>query len=130
MNERSYLMNFIARSRVFIFAAFAVFLFVFVFFIVQAQAQQILQFKSEDKNYTAALAAVAADEAEKDINIEEKIKSDEDFQPEDFGLQSVGLLPTNPFYFFKNTRRGVTSFFTFNLIKKEELNLQFAAEKF
>ena len=129
MNERSYLMNFIARSRVFIFAAFAVFLFVFVFFIVQAQAQQIFQFKSEDKNYTAALAAVAADEAEKDINIEEKIKSDEDFQPEDFGLQSVGLLPTNPFYFFKNTRRGVTSFFTFNPIKKAELNLQFAAEK-
>ena len=124
----NYFINIKIKSRFLILAAFAVFLLVFGFFVFKAEAQ-VSQFKPGDKNYTAALAAVAAEEAKEDINVEEKVKNDEDFNPEDFGLESVGMLPTNPFYFFKNARRGVTSFFTFNPVKKAERNMQFAAEK-
>lgn len=58
-----------------------------------------------------------------EITIEEEVTS------EDLGIEDPGLLPTSPFYFFKEWGRGVQSFFTFNPIKKVELELRFVNEK-
>jgi hypothetical protein len=87
------------------------------------------QFYNQDpRNLTAAITAAAQD-AESEINIEEKINLDEDFQPEDFDLEGVGMLPTNPFYFLKDARRGIASFFTFDPVKQTERRMQYASEK-
>ncbi len=53
----------------------------------------------------------------------------ETVKAEDFGLSTPTLLPTSPFYFIKNISRGFQRFFTFNPIKKVELELKFADEK-
>ena len=58
-----------------------------------------------------------------ETTIEEEVTS------EDLGIEDPGLLPTSPFYFFKEWGRGVRSFFTFNPIKKGELELRFVNEK-
>ena len=42
---------------------------------------------------------------------------------------SVGLLPSNPFYFLKEWRRDVRKFFTFSDIRKAELELKVSDEK-
>ena len=47
----------------------------------------------------------------------------------DLEVEDVGLLPTSPFYFFKEWGRGVQSFFTFNSIAKAELEAKFSNEK-
>ncbi len=39
------------------------------------------------------------------------------------------LLPTNPFYFFKEWQRGIKRFFTFNPVSKAELEAKFVEEK-
>jgi hypothetical protein len=41
----------------------------------------------------------------------------------------VGVLPTNPFYFLKEWGRGFRLFFTFNSVKKAELQLRYLDEK-
>lgn len=41
----------------------------------------------------------------------------------------VGLLPDNPFYFLKNWRREIIKFFTFDPVKKAELELRYSDEK-
>ena len=50
----------------------------------------------------------------------------------DLGIDSVGTLPTSPFYFLKEWKRGITRLFTFDSIAKAELELnitnQIAAE--
>lgn len=48
---------------------------------------------------------------------------------EDLGVSEPTLLPTSPFYFFKNFSRGVQRLFTFNPVRKVELELKFADEK-
>lgn len=48
---------------------------------------------------------------------------------EDLGIEDTGILPTSPFYFFKEIGRGVQSFFTFNSVAKAELELRFTNEK-
>lgn len=47
----------------------------------------------------------------------------------DLGVQDAGILPTNPFYFFKEMKRSVQSFFTFNSVAKTDLELKIANEK-
>jgi flagellin-specific chaperone FliS len=47
----------------------------------------------------------------------------------DLGVQDPGLLPTNPFYFLKEWRRSIRSFFVFNPIGKAELDLLVANQK-
>ena len=47
----------------------------------------------------------------------------------DLEIEDPGLLPTSPFYFFKEWGRGVQSFFTFNSVAKAELEVKFANEK-
>ena len=48
---------------------------------------------------------------------------------EDLEVKDPGLLPTSPFYFFKEASRGFQSFFTFNRVAKAELEVKFANEK-
>ena len=47
----------------------------------------------------------------------------------DLGVSEPTVLPTNPFYFFKEIGRGLQSFITFNPVAKAELELKFANEK-
>lgn len=47
----------------------------------------------------------------------------------DLGTSEPTLLPSSPFYFFKNWSRGIQKALTFNPVKKVELELRFADEK-
>jgi len=48
---------------------------------------------------------------------------------QDLGVPEPTVLPTSPFYFFKEMGRGVQSLFTFNPVAKAELELKIANEK-
>lgn len=48
---------------------------------------------------------------------------------QDLGVENPGILPTSPFYFLKNISRGAKRFFTFDPIKKAELELNIANEQ-
>ncbi len=43
--------------------------------------------------------------------------------------QNPGILPTNPFYFIKEWRRGIVRFFTFNDVSKASLELKIADQQ-
>ncbi|OHA67746.1 MAG: hypothetical protein A3C82_01775 [Candidatus Wildermuthbacteria bacterium RIFCSPHIGHO2_02_FULL_47_12] len=47
----------------------------------------------------------------------------------DLGVEDAGMLPTSRLYFFKEFRRGIQRFFTFDSVKKAELELRFTNEK-
>ncbi len=47
----------------------------------------------------------------------------------DLEVTTPTLLPTSPFYFFKSAARTVQLFFTFNAVRKTELELRIADEK-
>lgn len=47
----------------------------------------------------------------------------------DLGVNNAGILPTSPWYFLKEWARNIRKFFTFDLVKKAELELKFANEK-
>ena len=47
---------------------------------------------------------------------------------QELGVSEPTLLPSSPFYFFKNFGRGIQRVFTFNPVKKAELELRFADE--
>ncbi len=49
--------------------------------------------------------------------------------PADLGVENPGLLPTNPFYFLKEWRRGIERLLTFGAVNKAELELQIVNEK-
>ncbi len=87
------------------------------------------QFDERDPNYQLALSIAAAQEAQKEVDINEKIILDEDFTPQDFGLTGVGILPTSPFYFLKGIRRTIQSAITFDPAAEVELKIRFSAEK-
>jgi len=57
------------------------------------------------------------------------IAPEETITIEDLGVSDAGILPTSPFYFFKEFGRDVRSFVTFNPVSKAELELKFANEK-
>jgi len=59
----------------------------------------------------------------------EAIEQAESVTLEDLEIEDPGLLPTSPFYFFKEWGRGMQSFFTFNAIAKAELEVKFSNEK-
>lgn len=48
---------------------------------------------------------------------------------QDLGVEDPGILPTSRFYFFKNITRGIKRVFTFNSIKKAELELNISNEQ-
>jgi len=60
---------------------------------------------------------------------EEMIVLDESVSAQDLGISEPKLLPDSPFYFLKEWGRGLRSFFTFNPVKKAELQMKFASEK-
>ena len=47
----------------------------------------------------------------------------------DLGVENPGILPTSGFYFLKEWRRSVARIFTFNSVKKTELELNITNEK-
>ena len=64
-----------------------------------------------------------------DNEIQQEINIDEDVKAADLGIKEPKLLPDSPFYFLKNWGRTLRSFFTFDPVKKAELNERFACEK-
>lgn len=48
----------------------------------------------------------------------------------ELGVEEPSLLPGSPFYFLKSIGRGIRLFFTFDSVKKAELELKFVDEKF
>lgn len=66
--------------------------------------------------------AYAADAADAELAVEEITTSD-------LGVENPGLLPTNPFYFFKEWGRGIKMFFTFNKVAKIKYELKVANQK-
>lgn len=60
--------------------------------------------------------------------IEEIIQAQE-ISVADLGIESPGMLPSSPFYFLKEWRRTIRKIFTFNPIKKAELELKEANER-
>src|SRR3989304_6061622 len=48
---------------------------------------------------------------------------------EDISNEAHGVLPTNPFYFFKEFTRGVRRFFIFNSVRRAEFDLDILDEK-
>lgn len=71
-----------------------------------------------------AAGIVSAQEA-----ITTAIAPEETITIEDLGISDAGMLPTSPFYFFKEAKRNVQGFFTFNSVSKAELELKFANER-
>jgi len=59
----------------------------------------------------------------------EEVITDETVSAEELGIGEPRLLPDSRFYFLKNWRRGIRSFFTFSKVKKAELKARYAAEK-
>ena len=55
--------------------------------------------------------------------------TEETIKAEDLDIAEPNLLPDSPFYFLKEWRRRVQSFFTFGQIKKSELEQKFASER-
>lgn len=47
----------------------------------------------------------------------------------DLGIENPGILPTSPFYFLKEWRRGIKKMFTFDPVKKAELELNETNER-
>lgn len=68
-------------------------------------------------------------EAQDILTNTETILAEETVSFTDLGVEEPTFLPSSRFYFFKNFTRGVKRFLTFDLIKKAELELQFADEK-
>jgi len=66
--------------------------------------------------------------AQNDTNVDE-VEQAESVTLADLEVEDTGILPTSPFYFFKEWGRGVQSFFTFNAVGKVELEAKFANEK-
>lgn len=59
----------------------------------------------------------------------EIILQEERITSQDLGVAEPALLPSSPFYFLKNLTRGIQRIFTFNPVRKIELELRFADEK-
>jgi len=59
----------------------------------------------------------------------EEVTLDQDVSAEELGIKEPRLLPDNPFYFFKEWGRKIRTFFTFNPVKRLELESRFANEK-
>lgn len=59
----------------------------------------------------------------------EEVILDETVKAEDLELKEPWLLPDNPFYFLKDWGRAIRSVFTFNKVKKTELESRYANER-
>lgn len=75
-----------------------------------------------------AYAAFGAALSQVDSN-EQPAVTTEEITIADLGVEHPGLLPTNPFYFFKEWGRGIKMFFTFNKASKARYELEIANQK-
>ena len=58
----------------------------------------------------------------------EEVEVDE-ITAQDLGIENPGILPTNPFYFFKEFSRGVRKFFIFDEVGRAEFELKVLNER-
>ncbi len=86
-----------------------------------------LPFSAEHPQYAAILSVALAQETVENTNAETDL--DEDMSPEDFGLTSVGFLPSNPLYIFKAARRAISDITTTDAAERVDNSLRFAAER-
>lgn len=63
-----------------------------------------------------------------DVAVED-VAAEAEITTQDLGVEDPGILPTSRFYFLKNFTRGVKRVFTFNPVKKAELELNIANEQ-
>ncbi len=63
------------------------------------------------------------------VGVSEAVTMDENITAEDLRIAESGLLPTSPYYPIKNIFRAARTIFTFNLVEKAKLKLQFANER-
>lgn len=77
----------------------------------------------------SGLAASAQSPSSYTAQLVKSVVEQEAVTAEDLEVSSPTILPGNPLYFLKNISRGVQSFFTFNSVKKAELELRFADER-
>lgn len=72
---------------------------------------------------TIGLNTLAQEEIIEEVILDETVKA------EDLEVKEPWLLPDNPFYFVKDWGRGIRSFFTFDKVKKAELESKYANER-
>lgn len=86
---------------------------------------------AEDNSVNANIPSDSSSEIESEnISVtNEDVLLDENITSEDLEISEPSVLPSNPFYFFKNSLRGIKSALTFNPVKKAELKLRFADER-
>jgi len=66
---------------------------------------------------------------ENEVEATQEIALDENISPEDLEIKEPKLLPDSPFYFLKEWTRKIQSAFTFDKIKKAQLENKYANEK-
>lgn len=74
-------------------------------------------------------SAVSSAKAQTAADIAETAVQAAEITVQDLGVEDPGMLPTSPFYFLKNWGRGVKRIFTFNPIKKAELELNIVNQR-
>ncbi len=76
-----------------------------------------------------SISRVAAAEGDKPASGETRIEraSGEDIR--NLGVETTGILPSNPFYFFKEWGRGIRKALSFNTLSRAELQLDIANEQ-
>jgi hypothetical protein len=81
-------------------------------------------------SYWAIAAPLSAQEENQTTSTQvEEIIPEEEVSVQDLGIESTGILPSSPFYFLKEWRRTLTKIFTFDAVKKAELELQYTNER-
>ena len=78
---------------------------------------------------TLAVGIVVLAQEDQNTTAVEEVALDETVKPEDLEVKEQKVLPGNSFYVFKDWGRKVKLFFTFNKVKKLELENKFANEK-
>ncbi|MEK7452733.1 MAG: DUF5667 domain-containing protein [Patescibacteria group bacterium] len=78
---------------------------------------------------TEVISATGVEVVLLDVDASSLVTQDESITPSDLGVEEQAVLPDSGLYFFKNFGRSIKLLFTFNPIKKAELNLQYADEK-
>ena len=76
-----------------------------------------------------AFSASAQEATTTSQNSVDAVISQEEITTKDLGAETPGILPTSPFYFFKEWGRGINKFFTFDPTKKAELELKEISER-
>jgi len=63
------------------------------------------------------------------VSAQEETQPTGEITTKDLGVENPGILPSSPFYFLKEWRRGIKKIFTFDPVKKAELELEEANER-